>query len=269
MGLSRHLVIGCALLFSTAASATAASPGLVGHTAHYDIRLSSVQDNSGIIGARGETDYRFADSCDGWIVENRSRIVFQYAQGGSADTEWVFSAWESKDGRKFRFNVRQSRNGKVVEDIKGSVNRDEAGAKGIAEMEKPADAEVYLPNGTLFPTEHTKAILRAAEGGEGLLRRTLFDGSGLDNPFDVNALIGKVKPASLIAVEGGEPFGLARNWSVRMAFFGQKSRALEPKFEMELKYREDGVATRIIQDFEDFSLDAVLDKITKLPKPDC
>lgn len=269
MDLLRLFLTGCALSALTIPPAQAGASNLVGHSAHYTIRLSAVHDNSGIVGAQGETDYRFVDSCDGWVVENRSRIAFQYAQGGLTNSEWIFSAWESKDGRRFRFNVRQTRNGEVVEDLKGAVDRDKADGKGSALMNKPSDTEIMFPAGTMFPTQHTLAILKAADHGEGVFNRLLFDGSGLDNPFEVNALIGKVRPVGPLSITGGKAFDPARHWNVRLAFFNPKSQAPEPKFEMELKYRADGIATRILQDFDDFSLDAVLDKIEKLPKPEC
>ena len=58
-------------------------------------------------------------------------------------------------------------------------------------------------------------------------------------------------------------------WRARLAYF-PFARALDlPEFEIEVDYREDGVAQRIVQDFGDFSLDVTPVRFETLPAPAC
>ncbi len=241
----------------------------VGHRAQYNISLKSLQNKAGLVGVKGTTDYHFNDVCDGWVIENFSKIQFYYAEGQVIDTIWNYSAWESKDGLRFRFNVRQSQNGEKKEDIIGSIERDRPKASGQAIMEFPKDQELSFPYGTIFPAQHTHQILNAAQNGVTSLKRFIFDGGGMDNPFEVNAVINKPSPATPLMVKGGDSFETARAWNVHMAYYKTTSQAALPEYEMGLNYREDGVATQINQNFLDFELEAVLKSIKKLPKPDC
>lgn len=243
--------------------------GLIGHKAVYTIDLKSARPSSGVVSANGGTVYEFADACSGWVVETQSYIVFNYAEGGSVETTWAFSAWESKDGKDFRFTVRHARNGKVIDDIEGKINREARGGAGVAKITRPDEREIAFPAGTQFPTEHMMTLLAAAKSGEGIVRRVLFDGAGLDNPFDVNAAIGGAHEAHAIEAKGGDRFDKSPTWAVRLAYFPLPGQEPAPEYEMELLYRNDGVAEHILQDFGDFVLKANLHRIEKLPSSGC
>jgi len=243
--------------------------GLAGHKAVYTIDLKSARASSGVVNASGGTVYEFSDVCTGWVVENKSYIRFNYAEGGAVETTWAFSAWESKDAKDFRFTVRHARNGKVVDNIEGKINRTIRGGAGVAKITRPEEKEIAFPAGTLFPTEHMMTLLDAAKAGEGIVRKVLFDGAGLDNPFDVNAVIGGAHEAHALKAKGGESFDESPTWAIRLAYFPLPGQEAAPQYEMELLYRNDGVAEHILQDFGDFVLKAKLHRIEKLPSPGC
>ena len=71
----------------------------------------------------------------------------------------------------------------------------------------------------------------------------------------------------VIALGRGLPPGAA--WWSRMAFYPERSRSSKPEFELGARYRADGIADRITQHFDDFSLEVRLDTIEILPTPDC
>ncbi len=256
-----------AICFGMASASSAA--GLSGHKAIYTIDLKSARSSSGVVGVSGGTVYEFADACNGWIVENKSYMVFNYAEGPRVETSWAFSAWESKDAKTFRFTVRHSRNGTIVDNIEGRISRAAKGEGGVARITRPEESEIPFPEGTQFPTEHMLTLLNAAKAGQNVVRKVLFDGAGLDNPFDVNAVIGGVHPSHGIDAKGGEDFAQSPTWAIRLAFFPLPGQAAAPEYEMELIYREDGVAEHILQDFGDFVLNANLHRIEKLPNFGC
>ncbi|MCW9036197.1 MAG: cell envelope integrity EipB family protein [Rhodospirillales bacterium] len=257
------------LVFCLVMTGQAFAAEIVNHRAHYNVSLKSVQNKAGLVGVKGTTDFYFNDVCNGWVIENFSKIQFHYGDGQIIDTTWNFSAWESKDGKRFRFNVRQTHNGKETKDIIGTINRGEDGAAGKAILERPEETEIEFPKGTVFPTHHTLGVIAAAQKGEPLFNRVIFDGGGMDNPFEVNAVIGKSSPKLPLKVKGGDAFEAERAWKVNMAYFKTTGQAALPEYEMGLNYREDGIALQIDQNFMDFVLKAELKSIEKLPKPDC
>jgi hypothetical protein len=262
------VVAGVAATVMGAVAAFAAPPGLAmaPHEATYRMSLASTQAGSGIVAASGTMTYKFADACDGWTVENRIAITYAYTEGGEAQTSTDFVTWESKDGLKYRFRVRNSRNGQVTDEIEGTAELNGKGMGGTAKFTRPEPMTVALPKGTLFPTEHTVRLMDAARAGDRSLLRVVFDGSDADGPYDVNALIGR--PSSQ-EVNPASPLLATPAWPMALAFFPVGSTDAAPDFEMRLTYHANGVAQDIVQSFKTFSLKGQLETIEALPRRGC
>lgn len=248
---------------------------LATHRAEYTMSLSSARMSGGVTGASGKMSYRFADSCDGWIVENKTALTFAYTDGGPVATTWEYVTWESKDGLRFRFRVRSTRDGVVSEEIAGTANLDGRGKAGLAHFTLPEVKTMRLPKGTVFPTEHTLRLIEAAQKGERILPKILFDGTDADGPFDVNAVIGHPIPANTNASPALNNSSVnatllsAPSWWMQLAFYPQGSSDPAPDYEIGLRYYLNGVSDQMLQSFGDFALKATLDKLEPLPKPDC
>ncbi|MDR3441209.1 cell envelope integrity EipB family protein [Telmatospirillum sp.] len=271
------LVFGGALAACAAADVLAAPAGfeLVPHKAVYSMALNATKLGGGVTGASGAMTYKFGDTCDGWTVENRTALTFSYSDGAPVATSWDFVTWESKDGLHYRFRVRSTRDGVVSEEINGIANLDGLGKGGVAKFSQPEQKTIKLPKGTLFPTEHTVRLIENAQRGERMLERTLFDGTGTDGPFNVNAIIGKPYPANanVSPAAGGSGVSAlllsAPSWRMNMAFFVPEASEPTPDYEVSLRYYQNGVADEVIQSFGNFSLKGTLQKLEPLPKPDC
>ena len=256
-----------ALILSTTGSVALAAEGLVSHRAIYRIALSSTQPQSSVTAAKGAMHYSFAETCDGWNVENQTFISFSYTEGTTAETTWSFASTESKDGLRYRFRVRNDRDGETVDRLQGDATLKARGAAGVARFVQPEAEEVELPAGTLFPTRHVQELLAAARAGTKSFNRVVFDGSSQDNPYEVSAVM-----LSPIAADGApRPKGLgpSRIWPVQLAFFPHDGQGDLPEFELSVRYREDGIADRLVQDVDDIVLDLELTEIELLPKPTC
>lgn len=252
-------------LAAEALAAGALAADLAPHRAVYDMSLHATRPSSGIVGASGSMAYKFADACDGWTVENRTALSFSYNEGNQVATVWEFVTWESKDGLRYRFHVRSVRDGAVVEEVEGQARLDSRGGAGTARFTKPQEMTIKLPKGTLFPTEHTLRAIQRAEAGDKMFLRTIFDGTGTDGPFEVNAVIGpRQAPSGEEQLIRGAP-----SWRMNMAFFPAADKNATPDYEVGLRYFSNGIAKDVLQNFGDFSLRARLDKLEPLPKPDC
>ena len=261
----RVLAVVIAATTAIAVNMANAAPGPAGlspHRAIYHMALASTRAGSGVAGATGTMSYQFGDSCDGWIVENRIAVTYSYTEGGQADTTTDFLTWESKDGLRYRFRMRNTRDGQVTDDIEGTAELKGKGLGGTAKFTRPEVVSIPLPKGTLFPTEHTVKLMEAAQGGNHSLLRVVFDGSDAQGPYDVNALIGKSH-----AMEANSASPLLDSPS--LAFFPLDSQESTPDFEMRLNYHDNGVAQNIIQAFKNFSLEGRLESIEPLPKHGC
>ena len=260
-------------MLSQAAPAANAGADLVAHRAIYKMSLASSKSGSGVTAASGAMSYKFGDSCDGWIVENKTALTFAYSDGAPVSTTWDFVTWESKDGLHYRFRVRSTRDGTVNEEIDGTADLDGKGKGGIAKFTLPEAKSLPLPPGTLFPTEHTLRMIELAQHGEHLAERTLFDGTGTDQTFAVSAIIGKAAQGP----NSGAPdlpginrlLLAATSWPMQMAFFPDGSDDPEPDYEVGVRYYQNGVADEVLQSFGNFSLKGTLEKLEALPKPDC
>jgi hypothetical protein len=244
---------------------------LAPHRAIYRMSLAATRSGAGVTSASGAMSYKFGDSCDGWIVENKTALSLSYGGDEPVTTTWDFVTWESKDGLHYRFRVRSTRDGSVNEEIDGVADLDGKGKGGTAKFTLPEASTLALPSGTLFPTEHTVRLIELAQKGEHMIERILFDGTGTDQTFAVNAVIGRMRPTLPRAAAPGINGTLlaARSWPMEMAFFPEGSSDPDPDYEVALRYYQNGVADDVLQSFGNFSLKGTLEKLESLPKPDC
>jgi hypothetical protein len=249
---------------------------LIPHRAVYGMTLHSAQRGSGISGARGNMIYGFSNGCEGWSSETNVKLQLLYAEGDQVSTEWAFASWEAKDGKSYQFRTRQARNGTTIENLKGLVKRSAPNAAAEAKFSEPEGEVIKLPKNTLFPTRHLIALLESGAQGRKFFSSKVFDGASLENPYEINAVQVKRSPfTEAKKADATEKLisdsGLAAETSkhYRLAFFAMRSKTGEPQFELGVDYRSDGIARFIRQDFGDFVIDLVLEKIEVLDKPSC
>lgn len=269
------LIAAVPALCAPAASPLNTDLGFATHKAEYTMALNSTRMSGGVTSASGKMSYKFADTCDGWTVENKTAVTFAYVDGPPVATTWDYVTWELKDGLRFRFRVRSTRDGNVNDEIVGTASLDGHGKGGTVKFTQPATKTLRLPPGTLFPTEHTRRLLEAAEKGSHVLAKVVFDGTDAEGPFNVTGIVTRLTPANsnsgaAIGKEGVNASLLsAPSWIMQLAFFPIASSEAEPDYEIGLRYYLNGVADEMIQSYGDFTLKATLDKLQPLPKPDC
>lgn len=248
-------------------AAPAAAVDLAPYRAFYELSLANAFGRSAIVGATGAMSAEWSLSCEGWVAVQRLRMVLETEEGEQLDTDLVMSSFESVDGKSYRFTSRTMHGGSEEERYQGAAWREESGAAGSASYSEPAEATVAFPAGTMFPIQHTRALVAAAERGDRLLTVPFFDGPRPDkSPFIASALVlGAAQPA---AVDGDE---LLRHrwWPVRIAFFENDTGVAVPDFEMTAKLQDNGVVREFMFDYGEFSLVARLSRIEGLSVPDC
>src|SRR5262245_9871955 len=95
------------------ATNTAAGAEIAPHRALYTMSLGTARNDSGVVDAGGTMDYECGETCDGWTIEQRYRLKMRYGETPDVEIISSFITWESKDGLRYRFNQRQTRNGEL------------------------------------------------------------------------------------------------------------------------------------------------------------
>lgn len=263
---SRLFVLPLLALTLACSSAWAAdSSAIVPHRAVYEMALGSVKNGSTVAAVSGKMLYEWNDTCDGWAVQQHLQLHFNYAEGATTDAASSVLTWESKDGQRYKFNVRRLTDGKETERFRGQASL--AGDKATATYAEPKAETLPMPHDTLFPTAHTLHILRSAANGEKFFTRTVFDGSDEEGLANVSAFIGTKQDKVDTTLKS--PLLQGPAWPVRMAFFKMKSETGEPEYEMNLMLLPNGVAQSMQIDYGDFSVTGKLVHIEPLPPSGC
>jgi hypothetical protein len=270
----RRFLFVCAVAVLLCVSARAfADAQLAPHRAIYRMSLASVKNGSPIGDVSGKMLFDWADACDGWAIQQRLMLHFSYAEGDDSDLTSSVVTWESKDGKKYNFNVRRASDGKETETFRGRATLDDKGGVGRYTMPKDKKA-VELPVGALFPSAHTAAIIEKAKAGEKMFTKRVFDGSDEDGAADISAFIGD----KIGAYEPKDPNAkLAKDnallqahaWPVRLAFYKPQTETGEPDYEMDLVLQENGVARSMHMDYGDFTVTGELESLEAAASSGC
>jgi len=265
-----------ASLFSVAASAASAprTGELLPHRASYLLSLGRNLSGSDVVNVQGFMAYEFADACDGWTTTQKARLKFFYDDGRTDEVGWNLNSWESKDGKRYRFFMRNFDGDNVTSEYKGEAEMPAPGQAGVVRFETPAQKQLALPRGTLFPTAHSLALFRHLAAGDPTFLATVFDGSDDKGPMEISAaLAGSSKPAAEQAklsplLAAGPVYRLS------LAFFAPQGEATTgdeatPQQEQSISVYANGVTDRLGLDYGSFTVDAVLKKLEGLPAPGC
>lgn len=266
--LAIHAALGLALVASHALPLQAAS-SFAPHRALYSLSLSHSRGSSDVVQANGKLEFQWDDICSGWTIAQRTRVQMVSAEGLVVDFGWTFDAFESKDGRDYRFVIRRFNGDGSSEEVSGSARLEGPGKRGIATFEKPEPRQLELPAGTLFPTAHSLLLIEAAQRGALPLWKVVFDGSGDTALFGVNAALTQALPATTPSAFSSPLLVGKPSWKIDLAFFSMDERQPLPEQEQVLRLYPQGYADEMIFDYGDFALDARLTDLDPLADREC
>ncbi len=237
------------------------------HKAVYDLALVSISGSNSVSGASGKMVLNWTDVCDGWATELDLRVRLFAPEGEELRFGTAISSWESKDGRVLRFQVKDRSTYFAPVNMRGRAVLDLSGA-GTADFVEPKAMTIDLPKGTLFPTAHSIAVLKAAEAGEASFIAPIFDGSeeGAEALMEASAaILGPYQEAqSHLPALSGVPY-----YKINLAFYLASNRDLMPEHEVTLRLYTNGVVDRQLFDYGDFVLAADISELTLHPDPGC
>lgn len=248
-----------------AVAPVAAGSQITGQDVVYTLSLSKLRTHD-ITGATGRLQFQVIDGCSGWGSYQHMTLIIRNVDGSLSKLISNYTTWESKDGKSLTFRVSQSDgNGKMKVVDAGTATHTGPDNSGIVKFTIPADSTVKLPPGTLFPMQHTEALLAAGRAKKAFISPLLFDGtsaSGASSTF-----------VTILGDRGPEqtPWPALDHYAstdVSIAFFPRTNQDSTPDFSTTMRYFEDGVTTNLALDFGDFVMSGKLDSLV-IPPSTC
>jgi len=229
-----------------------------------ELRHDSIS-SGGVAGLKGHLEVRVEQSCDGWSTQQS--LGFRVIGQDGSDFEHLahLQSFEANGG-DFTFNSQTWENRQSVEQVAGVAGRDPRDGTAMVRYSKPEASRARLTAQTIFPADHAREVGDAARAGKRVLMHTVFDGSSIDNPFQISSWIGN--PRAPRAADVG---ALAQHssWPVRLAYFAVDATDPLPQFEMSVVLYDNGVAGDMVYDYGEFEVNVILKEVTLLPVANC
>src|SRR2546423_3033161 len=182
------VIVGALLIAGALSCGGAQAADIVPHHAVYSMSLGATHGDAGVTGAGGTMAYQWGEVCDGWTVEQRYRLKMAYAESSDVSISSNFVTWEAKDGLKYRFNQKETRNGTDNDEIRAATMLDGPDKGGTVNFENPEAKTLKLPAGTLFPSAHTISLIDKANDGEKFISKLIIDRASIGNSVHVTAV---------------------------------------------------------------------------------
>ncbi|MEJ8573417.1 cell envelope integrity EipB family protein [Microbaculum marinum] len=245
-------------------------PSIIPHRAIYDLELDVTRSSSGPGDIKGRLVFEATGTeCEGFTVNTRfvTQII---GERGSLVNDLQSATWEAGDGSSYRFITKNFLNRKLQEETDGIASRD--GDDISVDLKRPEEEEFELSPKTLFPSQHVRRILQAAEAGERIVAADVYDGSDTGRKaFATTTVIGERQSSSDHTEEvGDDVLGGLASWPVTIGYFDPDSDQPEiPTYEFSYDLFENGVSRSIVLDYGDFVLTGELSGLEMLASTPC
>lgn len=279
-------VLATAGLFVAPAFAAAAPPRLPGltdsrsaiesiplasHRAVYDLTLLKSTGSKSPTFARGRIAFDFSgSSCDGYTQTFRQLTELQPAEGPMRISDMRSTTFEDADGKNFAFKMQTRVNNEPTDEVDGRAERVSPGMVDVA-LAKPKHEMLKVDRSVLFPTEHLKYILAAAEAGQHILQEKVYDGSETgEKIFQTTTFIGaaETKPPAESAVQIPLLKDM-RRWPVTISYFDMGRKDKLPNYVLSFDLYQNGISRALRLNYGDFVLAGRITSLKLLPTPAC
>jgi hypothetical protein len=244
---------------------------LVSHRAVYELALVKSVGSKSPTAAHGRIAFDFTGSaCDGYVQNFRQLTELQPAEGPTRVSDMHSATYEDADGRNFDFKIQTSIDSGAAESVDGKAWKSAAGHLSV-NLDKPKHSKFELDSSVVFPTEHLKRILAAAEAGENLLEVKVYDGSETgEKVYETTTYIGH--PIADPAVEKAAhipQLDNIRRWPVSISYFEGGKKDDAPSYILSFDLYENGISRALRLDYGDFVLAGEMSSLELLSEPAC
>ncbi len=244
---------------------------LTPHHAIYELTLSKSVGSKSPTAAHGRIAFDFAGSpCAGYVQNFRQMTELQPAEGPTRVSDMHSATFEDSDGKTFDFKMQTKVDNAAAESIDGKAVKSSNGPL-LVNLAKPKRSRLELGDDVVFPTEHLKRIIAAAEAGKNLIEVKVFDGSDTgEKVFETTTYIGRptTSPVSEKAAQVPELEKMVR-WPVSISFFESGKKDESPSYILSCDLYQNGISRALKLDYGDFVLSGELSSLDILNEPAC
>jgi hypothetical protein len=259
-----------AVLLAGAVTDESPAASLVAHRAIYDLVLDAERPGTQVDKARGRIAFQFTGtSCEGYTIMLRQVTSLDTGEGQETISDLRSESWENANSTNYRFKTQNFVNEQIRENVTGTVTRQKNGALSVR-VTKPKPASFTLPGKVYLPTQHTRAMLAAAERGERLLSANLFDGSPDGRKiYETLTVIGAAEahdektPVPYPALAG------LKRYPVTTSYFDTGRADRLPAYTLSFDLYENGVSSALRLNYGNFALKGLLRSVEFLPQKPC
>ena len=243
---------------------------LASHRAVYDLTLYSSTGSKSPTFARGRNAFDFSGSqCEGYTQTFRQLTELQPAEGPTRISDMRSTTFEDANGKTFAFKTDTQVDDEPADSIDGRAQRMPGMISVI--LTKPKDEKLEIGHSVLFPTEHLRYILAAAEAGEHVLEEKVYDGSDTgEKVFQTTTFIGN--PVSKAPIEPAVQVPLLkdmRRWPVTISYFDIDHKDELPNYILSFDLYENGISRALRLDYGDFVLAGEMTSLELRPTAAC
>jgi hypothetical protein len=235
----------------------------VPHRAEYNIELHNVERKGLVNDVKGTLSIELKKQDNGWSFVQDSTMLVYFDDGHSEQYITKITSFESDDGHQYRFDVRSLRNGVNEELIQGHGYITPS-TLGSVTYTSPAQKNITLPMGALFPLTHLRSVITAAVSGKTVFPdKIVFDGaSDTQAEVDVNTIITPATGPKLV-VDKPDLLKVGKMWSLQMAIFSRGSKSPDPDYEITQTSLESGVIASMLMNYNEagFTIKLTLNKV--------
>ena len=163
-----------------------AQADLLPHRAVYTLALGT---SGTLTGGNGQMIFEIKDVCDGWAMDLKAELSLVGEDGETRRLGWSQISWESKDGKRYRYFTRELSDSDEILQRRGEARRESADGPATVIADLPERSEFKLLAATMFPVQHTLALIKGDAAGESYVLAKLFDGSIGDEAIEVGAAL--------------------------------------------------------------------------------
>ncbi len=257
------------VLFVLLTVAAAASP-LMPHRAVYDLMLDAEKPGTQVDKASGRIAFQLTGSdCEGYTIQLRQVTALDTGEGQETVSDLRNESWENAQSTSYRFKTQNYVNQQIREDITGTVARQKNG-KLIIRVTKPKPASFSLPQNIFLPTQHTRAMLAAAERGEKLLSADIYDGSPDGRKvYQTLTVIGSAVLHDEKTPAPSPALAKLKRYPVVTSYFEIAQNDRLPAYTLAFDLYENGISTALRLNYGNFALKGKLQSVELLPQKAC
>lgn len=242
---------------------------IIPHKAVYKITMTSKNSGSRLANIDGKMAFDLNHSCAGWISSYDFDLRYEYVDAPGLKVQSDFDTFESLKGDEFSFSTQRSRNDELYETIQGNAFLDQQDSRIV--FSQPDNLTHIIGADTLFPIQHTKALIDHAQNKQNFFQARVYDGGDSEKPKLINNFIGKKMDIDQLNLSNSIKGQLkdTASWSMRLAAFSHEDSDSMADYEMTVIFHDNGVVSDMDIDYGSFSIRQELVELIFMSISDC